>query len=209
MKGILPLPRLRWLGLPGAVIIATTVLVLAGCGGRPSSTGGSPGAGGSPGSTSALGFSQCMRAHGVPNFPDPDGSGTIPKETARQLGVSSSQYQTAQSACAHLLPNRGVPSQPEIQQTFRALRSFAQCMRTQGVSNWPDPSTDSEGDPIFYLQGQIDENSPQIVTKIHACQHLVPPGSRVGGPPGGVPMCPGDRPGPDATSACGGPNQGG
>jgi hypothetical protein len=150
-----------------------------------------------------------MRSRGVANFPDPTGGGALSKETAQQLGVSSSQYQTAQTACAQLLPNSGGQSQAEIQQTLTALRSFAQCMRAQGVSNWPDPSTDSEGDPIFYLEHKIDENAPQIVTKIHTCQHLIPPRSRVGGPPGGVPMCPGDRPGPDATSACGGPHQGG
>jgi hypothetical protein len=213
MKGIVGANRQRRHGLPVvAVIAAAAVALLAACtGGSGSSagSGGSPNPGGSSSSPSAVAFSACMRSHGVPNFPDPNGSGALSKETAQQLGVSSSQYQTAQTACAHLLPNSGGQSPAEIQQTLSSLRSFAECMRSHGVSNWPDPSTDSQGDPIFYLQGQIDENSPRIVTKIHACQHLIPPAFRVGGPPGGVPMCPGDRPGPDATSACGGPHQGG
>jgi hypothetical protein len=99
-------------------------------------------------------------------------------------------------------------SQAVIQRAMDGMRSFAQCMRSAGVSNWPDPSTDRAGYPAFYLQGEIDMNAPQIVTRIHACQHLVPT-TRVGGGPAGAPMCPGDRPGPDATSTCGGTNQGG
>jgi hypothetical protein len=201
-------------------IIATVGLALlaAACGGGNNS--GSPGVANVASSTSAsssassspsngpLAFSQCMRSHGVPNFPDPNGSGGIPKETAQQLGVSSSQHQTAQTACAHLLSNSGGVSQAEIQQMMSGMRRFAGCMRSHGVSNWPDPSTDRAGYPIFYLQGKIDENSPQLVTKIHACQHLLPQSGSLS-IPGGVAMCPGDRPGSDATSACGGPHQGG
>jgi hypothetical protein len=190
------------------VIIATTVLALAGCGGNPSSTGGSPDAGGTTGSASVVAYSACMRSHGVPNFPDPTREGTIAKESAQQLGVSDARYQAAHTACAHLLPNSGGVSQAVIQRAMNGMRRFAQCMRSDGVSNWPDPTTDRAGYPAFYLQGKIDMNAPQIVTKIHACQHLVPT-TRVGGGPAGAPMCPGDRPGPDATGTCGGPRQGG
>jgi hypothetical protein len=76
-------------------------------------------------------------------------------------------------------------------------------MRSRGVPNWPDPTTDNEGRPIFYLQGEIDVNALPIIAEIHACQHLLPPGLLGFGTPGGVRVCPGDRPGPDATSACG------
>jgi hypothetical protein len=192
-------------GLPA--VIAVAALVLAGCGGSSSSSG-APQAGGSSGSPSAIAYSVCMRAHGVPGFPDPDSNGTIPKGSAQQYGVGDSQYQTARTACADLLPDSGGVSQAVIQQAMDGMRRFAQCMRSDGMSNWPDPTTDRAGYPNFYLQGQIDEHAPQIVAKIQACQHLVPT-TRVGGGPAGVPMCPGDRPGPDATSACGGPNQGG
>jgi len=195
-----------------AAVIATTALVLlaAACSRGPAvpSSGGSPNAGGSANSPSAVGYSQCMRSHRVPNFPDPDGTGEVPKATARQLGVSSSQYQTAQTACAHLLPNSGEASQTEITQMMSGMRGFAQCMRSHGVADWPDPSTDRAGYPIFYLHNKIDEDSPQITTTIHVCQPLLPQGGSLS-IPGGVAMCPGDRPGADATSACGGPHQGG
>jgi hypothetical protein len=208
MNDLSPLHRVRRHGLPGVAIIATTALVLAGCGGRPSSTGGTPDAGGSTSSTSAVAYSACMRTHGVPSFPDPDSTGTIPKGSAQQFGVSDSRYQAAQTACAHLLPSSGGVSQALVQRAMNGMRAFAQCMRSDGVANWPDPTTDRAGYPAFFLQGEIDMHAPQIVTKIDACQHLVPT-TRLGGGPAGVPMCPGDRPGPDATSTCGGPNQGG
>jgi len=194
-----------------AAIIATTALLTAACSGGSRSfagSGGSPNARGSSSFLSAVGYSQCMRSHRVLNFPDPNGNGEIPKVTAQQLGVSSSQYQTAQTACAHLLPNSGEASQTEIAQMMSGMRGFAQCMRSHGVSNWPDPSTDRAGYPIFYLHNKVDENSPQIVTTIHTCQPLLPQSGSLS-IPGGVAMCPGDRPGPDATSACGGPHQGG
>jgi hypothetical protein len=215
-------PRRAWQPTARAAtaIIATAGLALlaAGCGGgNDSGSRGVANVGSFTSTSSAasrsasngpLAFSRCMRSRGVPNFPDPSGSGGVPKETAQQLGVSRSQHQTAQTACAHLLPNSGGVSQADIQQMMSGMRNFAGCMRSRGVSNWPDPSTDRAGYPVFYLQRRIDASAPQIVTKIHACQHLLPQSGSLS-IPGGVAVCPGDRPGPDATSACGGPHQGG
>src|SRR6202008_3871220 len=87
-----------------AAIIATAALAVlaAACAGSPSSTGsgGSSNAGGSANSLStnsqkALAFSRCVRARGVPNYPDPTSSGGIAKKSAQQLGVSNSQLQAA------------------------------------------------------------------------------------------------------------------
>jgi hypothetical protein len=192
----------------GALALAVMALSATACSGSSASSGGPSNAGGSSISPSAIGFSHCMRSHGVRNFPDPSSSGTIPKGTAQQFGVSDSRYETAQRSCAHVLPDSGEPGSAVIQRAMNGMRSFAQCMRSQGVSNWPDPTTDRAGYPTFYLRQEIDMNAPQIVAKIHGCQHLVPV-TRVGGGPAGVPMCPGDRPGPGATSTCGGRNQGG
>jgi hypothetical protein len=51
-----------------------------------------------------------MRGHGVLNFPDPNRAGAIPKVSLQQLGVSTSQFQTAQRACQKSLPNGGQSS---------------------------------------------------------------------------------------------------
>jgi hypothetical protein len=165
-----------------AAIIATAGLVLlaAACGGTPSSIGsrGSLNAGGSTSSPSAVGYSHCMRSHGVPNFPDPTSSGEIPKVGLQQLGVSSSQFQSAQNACRHLLPSGGQSSQASDQQMMNAMYEFARCVRSHGVPNWPDPLAESDpgqpGTPGFprNLQG-IDTTSPQVMNAMDKCQHLL------------------------------------
>jgi hypothetical protein len=189
--------RPPWRAWPGpartaAAIIATTALALlaAACGGSPSSTGGSSGAGGPADSPSAVAYSHCIRSHGVPNFPDPPSSGQVPKVSAQQLGVSSSQLQASQGACQHLLPNTGGSFQQHaqqcattgdcpralVQQMLSAGLKFARCMRSHGVPNWPDPAIDSQGRPFFNLSGHgfthSEWHSPQITSKTQECARL-------------------------------------
>jgi|HubBroStandDraft_3_1064219.scaffolds.fasta_scaffold07332_3 hypothetical protein len=60
----------------------------------------------------ALKFSQCMRTHGVPSFPDPQfsGGGGIgiriggKKGGPSRIDPSSPQFQTAQKACQSIMP---------------------------------------------------------------------------------------------------------
>jgi hypothetical protein len=156
-----------------AAVIATVVLTLlaAACsGGSPSSagSGGSPHAGGSS-SPSAVGYSRCMRSHGVPTFPDPESAGAIPKVSPQQLGVSSSHLRAVQSTCAYLLQ----PTQAQAQLALSGMWDFARCMRSHGVPNWPDPVTDRSGQPVFDLHGQVAPDSPQIETKSDECSQLL------------------------------------
>jgi hypothetical protein len=175
---------------PGVAIIATTVLVLAGCGGNPSSAGSSP-AGGSTGSPSAVAYSACMRSHGVPNFPDPDSKGMPRQADPQQLGVSSSHYAAAEQACQHLLPTGGSLRQQTqqcllfgdcapalVQQLLTVGRQFAECLRAHGVPNWPDPSVSAKGGrPVFDLSDAgIDPRSaetPQFRAKEDDCRRQV------------------------------------
>jgi hypothetical protein len=161
-----------------AAVIATAALaLLAACGGSPSpaGSGGSPGAAGSANSQKLLAFSRCMRSHGVPNFPDPNSSGVLPKSQIAQLTASNPQFPAAHRACGHLLPNGGQPTQAQAQQAWNDMRNFARCMRSHGVSNWPDPGPTSQQDqrPFFNLPASINPNAPQITTKIRACQHVL------------------------------------
>ena len=52
-----------------------------------------------------LKFSQCMRGHGVPNFPDPPASGQ-PPPAPKDAGINpkSPQFLAAARACQHVLP---------------------------------------------------------------------------------------------------------
>ncbi len=197
-------PRRAWPATARTVaaIIATATLVLlaAGCGGSPSSagSGGSPNAAGSMNSPSAVAYSACMRSHGVPNFPDPNSSGTLPKTSAQQLGVSSSQLQAAQRACQHLLPATGGSFDQQVRQCYLAGncpqtlvqqmltvgRKFAQCMRSHGVPNWPDPTLDSHGRPFFNLSSQgmtrSEWHSAQMRAKGEECGRVAGGGLATG-----------------------------
>ncbi len=153
-----------------AAIIAAMVLLVAGCGGHPSA-GGSPGAGAPPTSASVLGFSQCMRSHGVPEFPDPDSRGVVPKVVPQQVAVTASQLERAQAACGHL-PQA---SNAQSQQTMSGMLDFARCMRAHGVRDWPDPSTDSNGAPVFDLRGQVNPDTPRMDAVSGFCSHLLRP----------------------------------
>ena len=179
-----------------AAVLATAVLALlaAACGSSGSSADshGSPNAAGSTTAASLVRYSACMRSHGVPNYPDPDSSGQLPKPDARHLGVSSSQLRASQQACQHLLPNSGdAINASSVQQCMEAddcpkslvkqvldeERSFAQCMRSHGVPNWPDPITDSQGRPVFAISISKDGFNPYskpIWAKGNECSHVMP-----------------------------------
>jgi hypothetical protein len=169
-----------------AAAVAAVVLALlatACSSGRPSSAGHSSAA--AMATASAVGFSRCMRSRGVPNYPDPTSSGALPKTSPQQLGVSSSRFQAAQAACQHLIPDSGLIQQTQqcmltgncpqalVQQILTAERKFARCMRAHGVPNWPDPSIDSEGRPVFLVsRAGVDAHAPQIRAKSDVCERL-------------------------------------
>jgi hypothetical protein len=186
-------PRPAWplTARAAAAIIATAGLIL------PVAAFGSSQ---STNTQKALAYSQCMRSHGVLNFPDPNSSGAIPKISAQQLEVSSTVFQAAQNHCHNLLPNGGSgPSQTQVQQIMNGMLKFAQCMRAHGVSNWPDPVLDAGGNPEFYLDGKVNQSSPQIKSKISGCLHWIPSEAIS---PGNSIACPGTK--PRGGPGCGG-----
>ena len=109
-----------------------------------------------------------MRSHGVPDFPDPTSRGGVPKVTPQQVGVSNSRFQVAQRACAQLLQ----PTQAQVPQIMTGMLKFARCMRSHGVPNWPDPSTDRNGQPVFNISG-INPDSPLVSNTANECTHLL------------------------------------
>lgn len=182
---------LRRRGLPVAarVVIsaaaATALAVLAAaCGGSAGGQGAQLGStaatNGAVSSAAAqksglLAFAACMRSNGVANFPDPNSSGVLPKRQVAELAAGSPRFVPAHKSCEHLLPNSGQPTQAQVQQAWKDMRSFARCMRSHGVTNWPDPTVTSAQDnrPFFNVPASIDPNAPQISNKIYACQRVM------------------------------------
>ena len=52
----------------------------------------------------ALRFSQCVRAHGVPSFPDPDSTGRIPDPATVGIDQGSPKFRAANQACGTFRP---------------------------------------------------------------------------------------------------------
>ncbi len=80
----------------------------------------------------AIAYSQCMRSHGVPDFPDPNKQGYL----VIDLDPSAPAFQSAQKACGPL-PSSVTRAQ-EDQEFSKSLKAAA-CMRANGVPNMPDP----------------------------------------------------------------------
>jgi hypothetical protein len=193
--------RLRrpWPPAARTAVAVVAMLVLAplaaACGGPSSAPpAGSPTTAGSTGgsstaSPSAVAYSACMRSHGVPSYPDPNSSGQLPKGDAQEFGVSASTYQTAQQDCQSLMPAASSNTQQDyqcleesdcspavVQQMLTADRKLAQCMRTHGWPNFPDPTTDSSG-PIFNISAagisDAESHSTGFENKLTQCANLV------------------------------------
>jgi hypothetical protein len=131
----------------------------------------------------ALAYSQCMRSHGLTDFPDPvaqAGGGVglaIKGGPGTGLDPNSATFQAAQEACQSLLPamkngKAGGQVDPQVKQQALA---FSQCMRDHGVTDFPDPQFNGNG-VILGGPGQvkIDPNSPTFQAAQQACQSLLP-----------------------------------
>ena len=186
-----------------AAIITTAAMALfaAACSGPSSADTSSPGAarpassspaaGSSATAQSVVAYSQCMRANGVPKYPDPASGGQLPKGDAQAFGVSDSTYQAAERTCQHLLPTGGSFDQQAhdcieagdcppalVQQMLTVDRKFAQCMRSHGVPSWPDPVIGPNGGPIFKVSSAgitlTQTHSPPMDNTIMACLRTDP-----------------------------------
>ena len=168
----------RRAGVLAALVV--TALLTAACGGSTSTGGGgSSSTGASTLHQEELAVAQCMRSHGVPDFPDPAANGGRQHVSPNSLGVSSSVYQSALNACRHLAPGATPPAAPG-QQMLSQLLQFARCMRSHGVPDFPDP--DSTGLSVPHSMTQL----PQYQRAYQACNSLLPPNAPVkGAAPGG------------------------
>lgn len=173
-----PRPPRQYVVRTTTLLVITTALALlvSTCGGSPSSAGSGGSANVAPSTSTpsnsekALAFASCMRAHGVPNFPDPNNGGQFNKVALARLAAASSGFPSAQSACSHLLPS---PSATQQRQTAAQALRFSQCVRAHGVTNFPDPdSTGRIPDPASF---GIDQGSPEFEAANQACGKYRPP----------------------------------
>jgi hypothetical protein len=155
--------------------------------------------GGSGGSTDAAGpssamsdaeilkvgkqLAQCYRDNGVPSLPDPivkNSRLVLPDRALERLDEQYSEQVLAQSrqACqtiAGKLPQSALQSEEDVEtvgpEDVNALRTYAKCMRDNGIPEWPDPKADGS----FPLRGtalQKERDSPRLTSARQACRQL-------------------------------------
>jgi hypothetical protein len=114
-----------------------------------------------------------MRAHGVANFPDPNGQGVIMIHSGMGIDPGSPAFQGARSACSKLLPNGGQPTPAQIAQRQQQMLAFSSCMRSHGVKDFPDPS--GGGLRLSVHPGSdLDPGNPTFKSAQQACQKYLP-----------------------------------
>jgi hypothetical protein len=94
-----------------------------------------------------LALAKCMRANGVPNFPDPSGNGggiqvqasSDGSMTVNGVAVSAPAFQNATNKCRSEMPQGPPVSAAQLAKIRAGALKMANCMRSHGVPNFPDP----------------------------------------------------------------------
>jgi len=137
----------------------------------------------------ALAYSKCMRASGVPSFPDPKAGGGFLFQKGGGIDPSSPVFRAADAKCRKLMPGGGPPgpgtqTHPSSQALAQMLK-IAACMRRHGVYDFPEPRTSvpsnlqgaldgagviSDIDGVILLfPGSIDQQSPIFTRAAATC----------------------------------------
>jgi hypothetical protein len=178
-------------------LVAVAGISVAACGSSsPDNASGSTAAqGASDKARSGLALAQCIRAHGVPNFPDPTSngrggvqiqqsqrSGSGPSTKVNGVPVNGPAFQKAMQACRRYLPNGGAPSPAQQAQIKAEALAMARCMRSHGVPNFPDPQFQNGPGGGFGIRlggPGIDPNSPAFQAAQKACGSIFKGGPRL------------------------------
>jgi hypothetical protein len=168
------LPR-RLAAIAPAAAIASLAVLAAGCGSSSGTSSTDP----SPQSFvgAAYKYASCMRNHGVTNFPEPQVSshngGRSVVIAVSGLGLRSPQFKAAQQVCRGILPAPPNinPTQVAQQQHARELEllAFARCLRSHGLTGFPDPTSQGQLTIQMVDAAGIDLHAPIVLTAAKAC----------------------------------------
>jgi hypothetical protein len=126
--------------------LAVVALIGAGCSNEPDENGSAGNT--NAGQAQAMRFAECMRDNGVSEFPDPDASEGLTIDgvlNGSSLDPSSAAWKEAMGACKDLQPP-GFTGDEEVTDAEQETRlEFAQCIRDNGVKDFPDPA---KGEPL-------------------------------------------------------------
>ncbi|HUN34102.1 MAG TPA: hypothetical protein VMU95_19040 [Trebonia sp.] len=166
----------RRAALPAVLIGAG--MGLAACGGGSPSASPGP-SGGSPSSVvaKALKYSECMRSHGEPDFPDPNSQGGFEFKNSASLNPQSPAFQAAENDCQSVKPSPGNVSAAQENQEFTEVLKAAACIQKNGYPSFPEPTMVNGSIGISFSNSNIDLTSPafkKVAKKCDAPAGLLP-----------------------------------
>jgi hypothetical protein len=130
-----------------------------------------------------LEFIACMREQGVemvdPIPGDNSGRSALIYEIDVNGKGSDPAFQAALETCSEFLP-APPPAEPVTDDELAALRAYAQCMRDNGIEDFPDPEPDGDLN-YWHLEGD-----PVADAAAEACAHILPPDPSEGPSPAPV-----------------------
>ena len=131
---------------PAALALVAMAALIGGCGSSAPASVEAGTSGGNNNSAAsaqkAVKFAECMRRNGVSQFPDPDAAGKLTIDAVANgssLDTSTPAFTQAMSACKDLEPAGFTGGKRSSEQQQAALK-FAQCIRQNGVTDFPDPT---------------------------------------------------------------------
>ena len=118
----------------------------------------------------AIKFTDCMRGHGIANFPDaPGANGTGGRAWKSALQNTSPGFVAAARACQHFLPTDGHPQGSAGHHPSMAIMlAFARCVRSHGFTRFPDPNGSGITRQMLAAAG-IDLHQPALARAADAC----------------------------------------
>ena len=169
--------------------LAIVALLGAGCSNAAAQTGtgSSAGSAGSGANSTAnrdqaVKFAECMRKNGVRGFPDPDASGTLTIDgiaNGSSLDPSGAAFRQALAACKDLEP-AGFTGHKRSAQEQEAALKFAQCIRDNGVKDFPDPTEDSPLVDTRRIPSAAGDGLSRINAAMQKCRDLAASAGAVG-----------------------------
>jgi hypothetical protein len=153
--------------LPAAV--TGTALLVAACSGGPATSATSTAY--QAAFRKELAYAQCMRAHGVPGFPDPQSNGIFDSTIANRNDFHGPAYEAANGKCAHL---QGPPeTAAQAQQSITQALKYAACIRAHGVPAF-QASVNGNQVSMGFKGGTAAANSTRSLIAQRICRPLLP-----------------------------------
>jgi hypothetical protein len=149
--------------------LAMIAVIVAGCGSGSAGTGSGGNSTATP-REKAVKFAECMRANGVSAFPDPNASGELTIDAVANdssLDTDTAAFKQAMSACKDLEPP-GFTGGKVTDQQRKARLKFAQCVRENGVKDFPDPAND---EPLVDTRKIPSAATPGGMSILNAAMH--------------------------------------